>query len=157
GYIDGKNVRFEPRFAAGQVELLDGFVADLLTRRVDIIVATGLREAAAAKRATSSVPIVTIVHPDPLAAGLAQSISRPGSNVTGLATMEVQTGVFGKRVELLHEAVPVLRTCLVLVSEANPIYGPGTPWANDLAALGRKLGIDLVVGPITADNVADVI
>src|SRR5262249_35562751 len=89
GYIDGKNVRFEPRVAAGQVELLDGFVADLLTRRVDIIVATGLREAAAAKRATSSVPIVTIVHPDPLAAGLAQSISRPGSNVTGLATMEL--------------------------------------------------------------------
>jgi putative ABC transport system substrate-binding protein len=71
--------------------------------------------------------------------------------------MELQTGVFGKRVELLHEAVPGLRTCLVLVSEANPIYGPGTPWANDLVALGRKLGIDLVVGPITAENVADVI
>ena len=89
GYIDGQNVAFDRRFAAGDDSLINGFLADLVRRPVDVIVATGTREAAAARRATSSIPIVTVVHPDPVGMGLAESLAHPGGNVTGLTSMEV--------------------------------------------------------------------
>ena len=88
GYIEGDNIVFEKRFAAGNDELINDFVADLVRRQVDIIVVTGQRESIAATRATSTIPIVTIVTPDPIAMGTAQSLSKPGGNVTGLTTMD---------------------------------------------------------------------
>ena len=104
GYVDGQNVTFDRRFAAGDDSLINGFVADLVHRAVDVIVATGTREVAAAKQATSSIPIVTLFHPDPIGMGLAESLARPGGNVTGLTTMDVE--LYGKRVEILKQAVP---------------------------------------------------
>jgi|SRR6187399_778451 len=106
GYIDGQNIVFDRRFAAGRDELIDGFVADLVRLRVSIVVVTGTRESIAAKRATSSIPIVMIVNPDPIGMGLAESLSRPGGNITGLTTMDLD--IYGKRIEILKTAVPTL-------------------------------------------------
>jgi putative tryptophan/tyrosine transport system substrate-binding protein len=107
GYADGQNIIFDRRFAAGDDTLIGGFVGDLVRRPVDVIVVTGTREAIAAKRATSSMPIVTFTHPDPVGMGLAESHARPRGNVTGLTTMDVE--LYGKRVELLKYAVPTLK------------------------------------------------
>ena len=81
GYIEGQNIVLERRFAAGQTELIAAFVADLVDRNVDIIVTTGAREVEAAKRATASIPIVTVAPPDLIGSGLAQSLAHPGGNV----------------------------------------------------------------------------
>jgi putative ABC transport system substrate-binding protein len=118
GYIDGQNVAFDRRFAAGDDSLINGFLADLVHRPVDVIVATGTREAAAARRATSSIPIVTVVHPDPVGMGLAESLARPGGNVTGLTSMDVE--LYGKRIEILKQAVPTLKRAGVLISARQP-------------------------------------
>src|SRR5450631_3412278 len=88
GYIEGRNISLERRFAAGRDELIGDFVADLVQRKVDIIVVTGNRESITAKHATSTIPIVTIVSTDPIRTGLAASLARPGGNVTGLTTMD---------------------------------------------------------------------
>src|SRR5277367_620655 len=101
---EGQNVIFDRRFAGGDDSLISGFVADLVRRPVDIIVVTGTRESIAAKQATSSIPIVTIVNPDPIGMGLAQSLAHPGGNVTGLTTMDFE--IYGKRLEVLNRAVP---------------------------------------------------
>ena len=106
GYIDGQNIVFDRRFAAGRDELIDGFVADLVRLQVSIVVVTGTRESIAAKRATSSIPIVMIVNPDPIGMGLAESLSRPGGNITGLTAMDLD--IYGKRIEILKTAVPTL-------------------------------------------------
>src|SRR6516225_10883100 len=128
GYVDGQNVVFDRRFAAGDDSLIRGFVVDLVRRRVDVIVATGTRELIAAKQATPSIPIVTFIHPDPVGVGLAESLARPGGNVTGLTTMDVE--LYGKRVELLKQAVPSLKAAAVLVSRRQPLYKPGSSWAH---------------------------
>jgi ABC-type uncharacterized transport system substrate-binding protein len=141
GYVDGQNVIFDRRFAAGDDSLIDGFIADLVRRPVDIIVATGTREAAAARRATSSIPIVTFVHPDPIGMGLAESLARPGGNVTGLTTMDVE--IYGKRIEILKQAVPTLKKAGVLISGRQPFYRPGSPWARNFETSAHSLGIAL--------------
>ena len=141
GYVDGQNVTFDRRFAAGDDSLINGFVADLVRRPVDVIVATGTREATAAKQATSSIPIVTLVHPDPIGMGLAESLAHPGGNVTGLTTMDVE--LYGKRIEILKQAVPTLKRASVLISGRQPFYKPGSPWAHNLEAAAHSLGIAL--------------
>jgi putative ABC transport system substrate-binding protein len=151
GYTDGDNIVFEKRFAAGHDELINGFVADLVQRRVDIIVVTGQRESIAATRATSSIPIVTIVNPDPIAMGMEQSLSHPGGNVTGLTTME--SGMSGKRIELLKQAVPNLRKAALIVSESNPTFRPSSQWARDVEAAARAIGVSLDIVEFRGDGV----
>jgi putative ABC transport system substrate-binding protein len=84
GYTEGQNVLFEKRFAAGHAGLISSFIADLVDRNVDIIVTTGQREGEAAKQATSSIPIVTMLHPDVIGMGLAQSLAQPGVKLSCL-------------------------------------------------------------------------
>jgi putative ABC transport system substrate-binding protein len=141
GYVDGQNITFDRRFAAGDDTLIGGFVADLVRRPVDIIVVTGTREAIAAKRATSSIPIITFTHPDPVGTGLAESLARPGGNVTGLTTMDVD--LYGKRVELLKQAVPTLKRVGVLVSGRQPFYKLGSPWAHKFEMDATSIGVTL--------------
>jgi putative ABC transport system substrate-binding protein len=143
GYVDGQNIVFERRFAAGRDELIGDFVADLVRRTVDVIVVTGQREVLAAKRATSSIPIVTVVNPDPIGMGLAASLARPGGNVTGLTSMDF--GIYGKRIEILREAVPGLKKVVLLVSPGNVTYKRNTQWAHDVEAAARGLGVDLAI------------
>ena len=144
GYVDGANIAFDKRFAGGREELIEGYVADLVRRPVDIIVVTGTRESLAAKQATSSIPIITIVHPDPIGLGLAQSLARPGGNVTGLTTMDLD--IYGKRLELLRQAVPGLRKAAILGARtAKPMYWTGSSWASTVHAHARSLGLTLDV------------
>jgi putative ABC transport system substrate-binding protein len=150
GYIDGQNVIFDRRFAAGDDSLIGDFVTDLVHRPVDIIVVTGTREAAAARRATSSIPIVTFVHPDPVGMGLAESLARPSSNVTGLTTMDVE--LYGKRIEILKQAVPSLKRAGVLVSGRQPFYKIDSPWAHNFETAAHSLGIALDVVEADENN-----
>jgi putative ABC transport system substrate-binding protein len=117
--------------------------ADLVRRTVDVIVVTGQREVLAARRATSSIPIVTVVNPDPIGMGLAASLARPGGNVTGLTTMDF--GICGKRIEILKEAVPGLKTVVLLVSPSNVTYKRDTQWARDVEVAARGLDVDLAI------------
>ena len=141
GYEDGQNIIFDRRFAGGDDSLISGFVADLVRRPVDVIVATGAREALAAKAATATIPIVTFVSADPIGMGLAQSLAHPGGNVTGLTTMDLD--VYGKRVELLSQTVPDLKRVAVLVSGRQPLYGHNSPWAHDFEMSAKSLGVAL--------------
>ena len=150
GYIDGQNVAFDRRFAAGDDSLINGFLADLVRRPVDVIVATGTREAAAARRATSSIPIVTVVHPDPVGMGLAESLAHPGGNVTGLTSMEVE--LYGKRIEILKQAVPTLKRAGVLISARQPFYKLGSPWAHNFETAAHSLGIALDIVEADENN-----
>ena len=143
GYVDGANIIFDKRFADGSEELIDGYVADLVRRPVDVIVVTGTRESLTAMRATSSIPIVTIVAPDPIGMGLAQSLARPGGNITGLTTMDLD--IYGKRLELLGQAVPGLRKAAILVSRDKPMYQTGSPWASAVSADARSFGLTLQI------------
>jgi putative tryptophan/tyrosine transport system substrate-binding protein len=143
GYIDGQNIVFERRFAAGAEQLIGYFVADLVRRPVDVIVVTGQREGLAAKQATSSIPIVMVVNPDPIGMGLAASLARPGGNVTGLTTMDF--AIYGKRVEILKEAVPGLKKIALLVSPSNLTYKRGTQWARDIEVAAGGVGIELAI------------
>jgi ABC-type uncharacterized transport system substrate-binding protein len=152
GYIEGDNIVFEKRFAAGNEELINDFVADLVLQQVDIIVVTGQRETIAATRATSTIPIVTIVTPDPIAMGAAQSLSKPGGNVTGLTTMDF--GMYGKRIELLKQAVPSLNKAGLIVSQGNPTFKANSDWARDVQAAARSLGVSLDIITFPGDAVA---
>jgi putative ABC transport system substrate-binding protein len=150
GYVDGQNVVFDRRFAAGDDTVIGGFVADLVRRPVNIIVATGTREVIAAKQATSSIPIVTFIHPDPVGMGLAESLARPGGNVTGLTTMDVE--LYGKRVELLKQAVPTLKRAGVLVSGRQPFYKLDSSWAHKFQTDATSLGIAFDIVEVDENN-----
>jgi putative ABC transport system substrate-binding protein len=158
GYVEGQNIKFERRFAVGHDELIEQFIADLLKRSVDIIVVTGTRESVAARRATASVPIVAIVHPDPVAMGLARSLARPGGNFTGLTTMEMQGGIVAKRIEFLKEIVPQLHKASLLVSRGNLVYNhAGASWVHSVVMTGRALNVDLEIAEFVPDNIESVI
>jgi putative tryptophan/tyrosine transport system substrate-binding protein len=143
GYVEGRNIILERRFAAGRDELIGDFVADLVQRKVDIIVVTGNRESITAKHATSTIPIVTIVSSDPIRTGLAESLAHPGGNVTGLTTMD--WGIYGKRIEILKQVVPNLSKAALLLSLGNGSYAPGSPWAHDVETDARSLGVELFI------------
>jgi putative ABC transport system substrate-binding protein len=143
GYVEGRNIILERRFAAGRDELIGDSVADLVQRKVDIIVVTGNRESITAKHATSTIPIVTIVSSDPIRTGLAASLAHPGGNVTGLTTMD--WGIYGKRIEILKQVVPNLSKAALLLSLGNGTYAPGSPWAHDVETDARSLGVELFI------------
>jgi ABC-type uncharacterized transport system substrate-binding protein len=118
GWIEGKNVAFERRFAENRLERLPEFAAELVRVNVDVIVAIGTLGPLAAKRATSTIPIVMTGAGDPLGSGLVASLARPGGNVTGMSLMAPDLG--GKRLELLKELLPRLARVAVLWNAANP-------------------------------------
>jgi putative tryptophan/tyrosine transport system substrate-binding protein len=155
GYTDGRNVKYERRFAAGNDSLVEGFIADLVRRQVDIIVVTGTRETIAAKRATSSIPIVTFLHPDVIGAGLAQSLSRPGGNLTGLTTLD--TDLYGKRLQIFKQAVPNLTRAGVLVSGRQPAYARGSSWEHSFQEAARSLKIELEIAEADERNLEPVL
>jgi putative ABC transport system substrate-binding protein len=120
GYIEGQNIAFEYRFAEGKVDRAAELAVELVRLKVDIIVvASGDQWIRAAKNATRTIPIIMAGQgPDPVSAGLVESLARPGGNVTGLTALNTQLG--GKRLELLKEAVPKLSRVAVLYDPALP-------------------------------------
>ena len=107
GWIDGRNIAIEYRWAEGSNERTAEFAAEFVRRKVDVIVTGGGPAVAAAKRATSVIPIVFQVMADPVGSGAVASLARPGGNITGLSNQSAETA--GKRLELLREIIPDLR------------------------------------------------
>jgi len=139
-----------PRFA-GRDEQIREFVTDLVRRKVAVIVVTGVRESIAAKEATATIPIVMIVNPDPIGMGLVRSLAHPGGNVTGLTTMDWD--IYGKRIEILKQAVPDLRKAALLLSSGNPVYRRGSAWAAKVIADSSLLGVDLSIAETGSNNI----
>jgi putative tryptophan/tyrosine transport system substrate-binding protein len=119
GYIEGENVAFESRWAYGHYDRFPAFAADLLSRKVDLIVTHGGTPAAlAAKNATSTIPIVFLFVSDPVGIGLVASLARPGGNLTGFSN--IAAGLMPKQLELLSELVPHAVAIGLLVNPNNP-------------------------------------
>ena len=106
GWIEGKNITIEYRFAEQKNERLPELAADLVRLKVDLIVAPGVQSALAAKKATTTIPIVIASAPDPVGLGLVASLARPGGNVTGLSSLTPELNT--KRLEILKDAIPKL-------------------------------------------------
>jgi putative ABC transport system substrate-binding protein len=118
GYAEGKNIVIEVRWAEANYERLPTLVAELLAQRLDLIVAAGPAAIQVVRRATTSLPIVVAASGDPLIFGFVQSLSRPGGNVTGVSSVNVDLS--HKYVEILREAVPNLSTVGVLMNPGHP-------------------------------------
>src|SRR6516165_2554457 len=138
GWIEGKNLVVERRYAENRPERLPELAAELVRLNVEVIVAAGTLGPLAAKQATSTIPIVMTASGDPLGSGLVASLARPGGNVTGMSLMAPDLG--GKRLELLKELLPQLARVAVLWNAANPY--PAIVFKETQAA-GRTLGIEV--------------
>jgi putative tryptophan/tyrosine transport system substrate-binding protein len=142
GYVDGRNVEIEYRWAEGQNERMSGLIADLLRRPVTVLAVPASTPAAlAAKAASSTVPIVFAVAADPVQLGLVASLNRPGGNLTGVVTLNVE--IAPKRLELLHELFPTATSFALLVNPTNPALAE--PVSQQVQAAARTLGIKLHV------------
>src|SRR5258706_2085380 len=138
GYIEGRNIIFERRYADGTLERLPDLAAEQVRLRVDVIVAGTNPAIAAAKRATATIPIVMVANVDPVGAGFIASLARPGGNITGV-TLDASAQIFSKNLGLLTEIVPRLSRVGVLQEVES-----GSRFAQVKAA-ARKLNIALDV------------
>jgi len=138
GYVDGKNIIFETRFAEGKLDRLPAAAGELARLKVDVIIATSTPEILAAKNASRTIPIVFIYPGDPVAGGLVESLARPGGNMTGFSTIGFVLA--GKRLELLKETVPKLARVAVLWDPK--IRAAEQTWKENQPA-ARELGLQL--------------
>ncbi len=142
GYVEGRNVEIDYRWAEAQDNRLPVLAAELVQRRVAVIVAAGgTPSAVAAKAATTTIPIVFGVAVDPVEVGLVASLNRPGGNVTGVTNLNVEVGP--KRLELLHELLPSVTVIAVLVNPASPAIAE--LFLRSMQAAAHTLGLKLHV------------
>ena len=118
GYVEGKNIVIEWRYAEGKPDRLRELAAELVRLKVDVIVTAGPAPTRSAKQATATIPIVMAFDDDPVGSGFAASLARPGGNITGLATLAPE--ISGKQLELLKEIIPKLSRVAVLGNATNP-------------------------------------
>ncbi|HET8532181.1 MAG TPA: ABC transporter substrate-binding protein [Methylomirabilota bacterium] len=136
GYVEGRNVAFEVRWASGRVDRLSGLAEELIESKVDVVVTVTTDVAVAVRRITSSVPIVTATGGDPVAAGLAASLARPGGNVTGVTSLN--RNLIGKRLELVKQLLPQAARIAIL---QDPDNRATTLSAREAARAAKPLGI----------------
>jgi putative tryptophan/tyrosine transport system substrate-binding protein len=154
GFVEGRNVAIEHRWAEGQMERRRAFLADLVRRQVSLIVADTTNGGTDAKAATQTIPIVFMAGADPIEFGLVSSLDRPGSNATGYAAQGIE--VTGKRLELLHKlvssAAPI--AMFINISDASDPVGRryNETEARDFQSAARKLGLGVVVINVAAEG-----
>lgn len=140
GWVEGKSFTIESRFADGKSDRLPALAADLVQRRVDLILTGSTPGALAARKATTTIPIVMVTTGDPVAGGLVASLARPGGNVTGVTALGQALNT--KRLELIKETVPGVLRVAVLTNPASA-YTP--PFLREKEAAARALGLHLPV------------
>jgi len=148
GWIEGQNIQIESRWTEGNFTRLSELAADLVRLKVDLIVTRGSIYVEGARKATSSIPIVFVMHADPVGAGHVASVARPGGHITGLALM--QTELYRKELEILVSAVPAAKRIAVLWNPAAPSHSPGLKTLEESA---RTLQMQLQ--PVVARGKAD--
>ena len=141
GYVDGRNVVIQYRWAEGHNERLPAMAADLVQSQVTVIAATSTPAALAAKAATSSIPIVFETGGDPIRLGLVAGLDRPGGNVTGAASLAVE--VTAKGLELLHELIPSARVIGLLINPNEP--AAAEPQQREVLSAARKFALEVHV------------
>jgi putative tryptophan/tyrosine transport system substrate-binding protein len=150
GYVEGRNVAIEYRWAGGQYDRLPPMAAELVRRQVALIF-TSTPGVQAAMAATTTIPIVFVVADDPVKDGLVASLNRPGGNVTGVTVLGEE--IASKRLELLHDLVPTVTIMALLVNPARPSAEAAS---RELEAAARTLGITLhVLNASTAHDIDD--
>jgi putative ABC transport system substrate-binding protein len=148
GYVEGRNVTIEYRYADGRYDRLPALAADLVNREVSVIVATaGTPTIRVAKAATSKIPIVFVIGGDPVAFGIVASLSRPGGNITGITLVSSETAA--KRLGLLLELIPANTVIGVLANPNNPV---SEPQLRELQTAARSLGRELFVLNAAAES-----
>ena len=143
GYVEGENVIIEQRYAAGQFGRLPALATELVRLKVDILVAAPAGSAFAAKKVTTTVPIVFMGEPDPVGTGLVASLARPAGNATGLA--DAHTDLVPKRLDLLKQLVPTATRIGVLW---NPSNASTAPQLKMVQAAAPALGLSIVPVPV---------
>jgi putative tryptophan/tyrosine transport system substrate-binding protein len=145
GYVEGKNIFIEWRFAGGKQDRLPALAAELARLKVDVFVTAGPTPTRAAKEVTSTIPIVMAQSTDPVGSGFVTSLARPGGNITGLSTLSPE--ISGKRLELLKEIVPKLSRVAVFRTSTGASNAPELREVElAAAALGLKLQLLDIVG-----------
>ena len=147
GYVEGRNVAVEYRYAENQLDRLPSLAADLVRRRATVIVASAITVARAAKAATTTIPIVFLAGGDPVATGLVASLDRPGANLTGITLLEGETVV--RRLQLLRALIPNAPPFGVLADPASVNTQSGIA---DLQATAPTLGLQLIVVNVSTDG-----
>jgi putative ABC transport system substrate-binding protein len=138
GYVEGQNIAIEYRLAEGNNDRLPGLAAELVRLKVDIIFAAGGTHGVVAKKSTSAIPIIFVGATDPVAAGLVDSLARPGGNITGFSIGA--PGLYGKRLELLKETIPRLARVGLLLNPANP---SAEFMLKETRTAGQELGVQI--------------
>ncbi|WP_458151620.1 ABC transporter substrate-binding protein [Bradyrhizobium sp. UFLA05-109] len=150
GWVVGKNLIIDSRNAEGHAERLPALVEELVALKPDLLVAFGPEAALALKSATATIPIVFVAVFDPVAIGLVQSLSRPGGNITGLATSPGD--MIGKQVEILRDLVPGASKIAVLINPGNPMH---RPLITEVPETAPKLGLALLIVEATTPEELD--
>jgi putative tryptophan/tyrosine transport system substrate-binding protein len=141
GYVEGRDIRFEYRWAEGRYEQLPDFAAELVRLKVDVIVAFVTQAALSAKSATGTIPIVMVGVGDPVESGLIASLAHPGGNVTGTSSLSAE--IVGKQFQLLKEITPNASRFTAIWNPANPVWQ--ALQLKHAKAAARALGIELQI------------
>src|ERR1700693_269190 len=147
GFVEGGNLTIEYRWANGDNTRLPDLAADLVRRKVAVIVTNGLPATRAAKAARDPIPIVFVTRVDPVALGWFASLARPGGNLTGVTGLDDE--VAPKRLEAMHALLPTATDFALLVDPSNP---NNEPLSNDMRAAARVLGLNLHILPATGEG-----